>query len=254
MKGRPIWSGVLLGLAIANKEWAVLATGPVLIALPGQRWRALLAAGGVAALLIAPFALAGGVAGQASGASQTGTMFNPWQLWWFLGSHAHPVRDLAGHIRAGYRVPPGWLVNLSHPLIAALVVPLTALYALVRRGTRPGSDALLLLALLLLLRCALDPWDFQYYPLAFLLVLTSWETLRFARLPVLSLGGSLAAWLLLQEVAKPQLHVSPDLQAAMFLIVVAPALVAVALALYAPGMAARLAVGPRRRQAIAATA
>ena len=35
-RDRPLWAGVLLGLAIANKEWAMLAVGPVLLAL-GRR-------------------------------------------------------------------------------------------------------------------------------------------------------------------------------------------------------------------------
>ena len=34
-RGRTVWAGVLLGLAIANKEWALIATGPVLLVLPG---------------------------------------------------------------------------------------------------------------------------------------------------------------------------------------------------------------------------
>ena len=34
---RPLWAGLALGLAIANKEWALLAVGPVLLALPSRR-------------------------------------------------------------------------------------------------------------------------------------------------------------------------------------------------------------------------
>src|SRR5271155_969538 len=33
---RPLWAGLALGLAIANKEWALLAVGPVLFALPSR--------------------------------------------------------------------------------------------------------------------------------------------------------------------------------------------------------------------------
>ena len=33
-RDRPLWAGLLLGLAIANKQWALLAVGPVLLALP----------------------------------------------------------------------------------------------------------------------------------------------------------------------------------------------------------------------------
>ena len=34
-RGNAVWAGVLLGLAIANKEWGLVAIGPVLLALPG---------------------------------------------------------------------------------------------------------------------------------------------------------------------------------------------------------------------------
>jgi hypothetical protein len=37
MRGRAVWAGVLLGLAIANKEWGLVAVGPVLLALPRER-------------------------------------------------------------------------------------------------------------------------------------------------------------------------------------------------------------------------
>src|SRR5580692_9592738 len=38
---RPLWAGLALGLAIANKEWALLAVGPVLVALAPRSgaWR-----------------------------------------------------------------------------------------------------------------------------------------------------------------------------------------------------------------------
>ena len=57
---RTILAAVLLGLAIATKTWAVLAIGPVLLALPSHRIRALAIAGAVTAVVLAPIALAGG--------------------------------------------------------------------------------------------------------------------------------------------------------------------------------------------------
>lgn len=257
IRDRPVWAGVLLGLAVANKQWAILAVGPVLISLPSRRLLALACAGAVAAAILAPFTLASGSVSQAgTGATSTGSIFNPWQLWWFLGSHAHLVRDIAGHVRPGYRVAPAWVTTHAHLLIAAMMVPLTALYALIHRRGRAGhaTDGLLLLALLLLLRCALDPWDMAYYPLAFLIVLTTWEAIRHRRLPVLSLMATLAAWFSIQEVAKPQLHLSPDMQAAIFLVVSVAGGVAIAVALYLPGVAERFAPAGRRREALAVPA
>ena len=41
---RPLAAGLLLGLAVANKPWAVLAIAPVVLMLPAGRMRALTAA------------------------------------------------------------------------------------------------------------------------------------------------------------------------------------------------------------------
>lgn len=253
-RGRPVLSGVLLGVAVANKQWAVLAVGPMLIALPQRRILALLTAGAVAAAVLAPFQLAGSYASQTSAAAQTGALFNPWDWWWFFGNHSHAVRDLAGHVRPGYRVAPAFVGTLAHPLIVAVMVPLTVLYALCRRplANRNPHDPLLLLALLLLLRCALDPWDFSYYPLPLLLVLTTWEALRFNRVPVLALGATFASWLALQEVTTAKLQLTPDMQALVFLAITVPAALAIAAGLYLPGLAQRLASRSRQRDPVPA--
>jgi hypothetical protein len=54
-------------------------------------------------------------------------------------------------------------------------------------------DPLALLALLMLLRCALDPWDHAYYHAPFLAALIAWEVLEARRLPLVAAVG--AAWL-----------------------------------------------------------
>ena len=60
LRGRPVLAGILLGLAIANKEWALLAAGPVLLALPRGRTRAICLAStlAVAGAVLAPLTLA----------------------------------------------------------------------------------------------------------------------------------------------------------------------------------------------------
>jgi hypothetical protein len=84
------------------------------------------------------------------------------------------------------------------------------------RGGRVGvRSALLALALAMLLRCVLDTWDTEYYLLPFVMALLAWEvSAPVARLPALALSSSVLAWLSFQWL--PQ-HVSPDLQAAVFL-------------------------------------
>ena len=228
------WAGMLLGLAIVNKQWALLAIGPVLVALPAYRWRTLALAGTIAVGFYLPLLLPAYVAHGAGGGtaavvqSSSGAVFQPWQLWWFLGAHGHIIKDTFGIVKVGYRTPPTWIGTISHPLIVALAIPATLLA--VRRGRR---DALLLLAFLLAMRFALDTWDNVYYPLPFIFALLAWETLQRREPPVLSLVASVVVWLVF--IVAP-LHLSPDGQAALFLIVAVPTLVALAVALFAPGV------------------
>lgn len=252
MSGRPGWAGVLLGLAIANKQWALVATGPVLLALPDRRPRALLTAIGVGAAFAAPFLLAspGGFAAAVKSAAvnNKSPVFQPWQSWWFFGSPGHIVRGVYGAIKVGYRTPPGWIGGIAHPLIVAVTLPLTLLCVwLRRRGLRgPPHDALLLLVLVLLLRCVLDPWDISYYSLPLLFALLVWETLTFARSPVLALVASFTAWFVFQWAPH---QMSADMQALAFLAVAIPAVVSVVVALYLPGVGERIGTRARRVQA-----
>ncbi len=215
---RTILAAVLLGLAVASKSWAVLAIGPVLLALPARRVLALFVAGGVTAAVLAPIALAGSHDALVTGASTTGSViFQPWQAWWFLGESGHTVIGGGGVPKpGGWRVPPEWLSPLTHPLIALLVVPLSLLWARVHRAVPRfgGEQILLLLALLFLLRCLLDPWNVIYYELPFLLALLAWEALcRPERPPVLTLAVTGLVWITLQR-APEWLH--PDMQSIAF--------------------------------------
>jgi hypothetical protein len=253
MGNRPIWAGVLLGLAVANKEWALVAAGPVLIALPERRVRALFAAGAVAVAVLAPLAAAGGFITQVKGAAtQTGEIFTPWQVWWLLGSHAHLVRELNGSVKLAYYGAPTWVATIAHQLIVAIAVPLSLLAVWLRRvgARRPTHEGLLLLMLVLLLRCAIDPWDISYYWLPFLLALVVWEAIEFERPPVLALFGSGAVWFVL-EWATPIHGFSSDIDSLLFLAFALPALVAICAALYAPGLGHRVALRMRRRPALA---
>jgi Glycosyltransferase family 87 len=236
---RPLWAGLALGLAIANKEWALLAVGPVLLALPSRRALCMLSAGAVAALVLTPLALVGSsgfVASTRGAAAPPSSIFQPWQVFWFLGHHGSTVRGLFGEVKVGYRTAPGWVGIVSHPLILAVSLPLTALAW--ARGRRGRSDALLLLALLLLLRCVLDTWDTVYYPIPFVLALLAWESLGEQRRPaMLALSSTVLAWVSFQWLPD---HVSADAQAAFFLAWTVPLGVGLALRLYAPELMSRL--------------
>jgi hypothetical protein len=232
-RGRSVWAGVLLGVAVANKEWALVATGPVLLALPAGRVRMLLVAGGVVGLVFAPLVLAGG--GFAAELRATASLpasspiFQPWQLWWFFGAHGHVVRGLDGAVKPGYRAAVGWAVQLSHPLVILIGVPLTTIAAGIRRREHAP---MLLLALLLLLRIQLDVWDNVYYSLPFIFALGAWEVATRERPPLGALAATALAWVTF--VWSPS-HFTADEQSLLFMAWTIPATVWLAVSLYAPG-------------------
>lgn len=218
LDSRTLLAAVLLGLAIATKSWAVLAIGPVVLALPGRRLLALAVAGATTVAVLLPILLVGSHGAMISGASRTGQIFVPWQAFWFLGEAGHVVIGGDGLPKPdGYRVAPEWLSPLTHPMIALLVIPLSLAWARVYR-TVPrfgGEQVLLLLALLFLLRCVLDPWNVVYYELPFLLALLTWETLcRPERPPVLALAASAITWLTFERAPD---WLSPDMQCVLLL-------------------------------------
>jgi len=231
---RVVWAGLLLGLAIVNKEWALIAIGPVLLALPAHRWRALAIAAATATVFYAPLMIAQWTAHTTPSPvalSGTGSIFQPWQIWWFLGATGHVVRNSNGVILHGYREAPAWLSGLTHPLIVLLGVPLTLLAARQGRRREGSGDALLLLVALLLVRCVLDPWDDVYYLLPFIIALVSWESLERRRPPLLGLIATFATWAVFEALPA---NTSADARSAIFLALALPALIALGLAIYAP--------------------
>ncbi|HXP99135.1 MAG TPA: glycosyltransferase 87 family protein [Solirubrobacteraceae bacterium] len=264
-RDKPVLAGLAIAAAIANKEWAVVALGPVLLALPARRMLLLSVAGMMSAALLAPFALAGHNAFGASlhgVATSSSAIFQPWQIWWFLGHHGEVVRGLFGGLKPGYRTAPNWVGAVSHPLIVlsafALCIPVlprlwragdTSAVAVQRVSDRPEPrrrviperDALLLLALVLLVRCVLDTWDTVYYPLPFLLALLSWETLAFRRPAIISLSSTVLVWVSCEWLPN---FASADDQAAFFLAWTLPLAIGLSWAFYARG---RTSVDERER-------
>lgn len=249
-RGRSVWAGVLLGIAIANKEWALVATGPVLLALPARRIRALLVTGVVVGAVVGPLVLAGGAfsarLAAAASVNSASPIFQPTQIWWFFGAHGHLVHGLFGDPKPGYRAGVGWAISLSHPLIILLSAPLTLLAA---REPRRPHVGLLLLALLFLLRAELDVWDTIYYGLPFVLALATWEALSFERPPVCALAATAVAWIVF--VWAP-VNLTADGQSLLFLAAALPATGALLFALYAPSRStgrAGISDGPGARPA-----
>jgi Glycosyltransferase family 87 len=241
-RNRMVPAALILGLAIANKEWALLAIGPVLLALPAKRrLLCLTIAGLVAVAVLAPLALVssgGFLSGTQAIASAPSSIFQPWQAWWFLGHHGALVHGLFGSPKVGYRIAPSWVGAVSHPLILLVGAAVTASLWLSRRrrgeaGALLGErDALLALALLLLMRCVLDTWDTEYYVLPFVFALLTWEaTGPGERPPLLALSSTMLVWLSFQWAPA---HISADAEAALFLAWSLPLLGMLGVALYRP--------------------
>jgi hypothetical protein len=195
-EGRPIPAGLLLGLAVASKQWAVLAIFPVLMALPRARLRcaaigaAVLAALSLPALIVAPSAFFETQGNAASG----GRLATIWSAWYPTAQDT--VRQLPGGLSASVHELPTAVQAITHSLIVALVVlvPL-AVWAWRGRFRLGGGEAMALLALLALLRCALDPVDNLYYHAPLLLALLGWDALSPGRLPLRGLAGAALALL-----------------------------------------------------------
>jgi hypothetical protein len=168
VRGSVGWSGVLTGLAVANKPWALVLVPVVLAVLPAGRARcAAVMAGTAAAILVPIFAVrevslsAGSAA--ASFGSQTGHLFLIPQLLYWAG-------------------PSSWLVQHAHVLIVVVAFACAGTWWALRGRSLPRTpeptEALLLLMLVLFLRAALDPWDNLYYQTPFLFALMAYEARR----------------------------------------------------------------------------
>ena len=191
-RGRSPLAGLLLGLAIATKQWALIAAVPVLLAAGDRRVVLALVAAAVALALTLPSLMAAPatfvnvnrVAVQVSGP------IGPANVWWPISDPRTAEARAVTSPGFGYEIP-AWLAGLTHPLIVLTALPMGWLYRR-RRGRSGGADALGLLALLLLLRCLLDPWNNDYYHAPFLLALLAWEAVGRDGWPRLTLLAAVA--------------------------------------------------------------
>jgi hypothetical protein len=215
------WSGLLVGLAVVNKPWALVAVPVALAAMPSQRRRGLVIIGATAGAILVPITLvrshglSAGAAGAQLGA-HSGSIFNPPQLLWWFGRHS-------------------WIVAQARPVIVLMSIVCAGLWWSLRGRGRPSSDrgneVLLLLVLVLLLRAALDPWNNIYYHVPFLLALMAYE-IRAGRMPLLTVIYTFALVIAVPIAGVP--HMSHDLRAAVYAAIVIPTIGFIAAKLYLP--------------------
>ncbi|MBJ7472391.1 MAG: hypothetical protein JHD16_13880 [Solirubrobacteraceae bacterium] len=200
--------GVLLGLAVAGKLWAVVLVPVAIAAAPSRRTAAIVVASAAVAgaLLLAPYALTRldhltGVAGT------TGEIFSRGNFWWFFGA-VNPtyapdaLTQQAFTTANSARLPPDFIASYARGLIVGVAVALSAWWAVVDRRVGPQRDAqarlvsiLWLAAAVLWWRALLDPWFQPYYLTAALMAVILADA-RAGRRPVLGLVAWAAFWLL----------------------------------------------------------
>jgi hypothetical protein len=191
---RPLWAAVLLGLALGTKQWTLLAVIPILIACGrGYRIRTALIAGSLAVALVVPMALADSGQFVHNNKMAQGGWGHASRLsvWWPLGSPQKAGSEGSSQLTVR-KLPKRWTA-LARPSVIALALTLSLVFWLRRRGFVP-ADTLGLLALVLLLRCLLDPMNNDYYHVPFLTFLIAWEGIRVRGLPVLSLFAAAVLW------------------------------------------------------------
>ncbi len=202
-------AAVLLGLAVASKQWAVVAVLPALLALPEARLRTAILAAAVAAVLFLPAVIAapGSFFGVQSQVAGTGRVVTPWSAWYPAATSESETYVVDGtKLVAEVENAPPLADPLSHPLIVLLALAVPLAVGLRRGLPLAASDAFALLALLALLRCVLDPVDNLYYQAPLLLALIGWDAFTARGLPLRSLlgaGVALLFWRAWHDLSDP---------------------------------------------------
>jgi hypothetical protein len=190
-EGRTVLTIWLLGLALATKQWAVIAVLPVLITLGTHRVRALAASAAVAGAVTLP-AIVG-----SPGAFLTNQLalahehyLEPSGQSWFYELAGRVTLHLPhGLVHRGPRLPAP-LVGLLHPLIIGLALGVAAILA---RRLRSGGDldrVFAAVGLVFLLRCTLDTETMTYYHAPLFAGLVAWDAMRGERLPLRGLAAA----------------------------------------------------------------
>jgi len=197
---RPTLAAVLVGLAIATKQWALVGVIPISFLAPGRRRLRLVGiALAVAALLTLP--MAAGDFGEFRHATRAALnppgSVKPIDIW-FPFAHRETVVNVS---RDGSRdVSDAWLMNhtldrATHWIVIAVSIALIALWW---RRAPHALTAAWLLALLLLVRVLGDARGHPYHLAPFLLALFVAEAIAARGYPWRGLAASAAMALTLQ--------------------------------------------------------
>lgn len=254
-RDRAIAAGLLLGTAVATKQWAAMAALPMLVVLPRRRLWLIGSSAATFALFTVPMMLGNWSRYWESQEALTSklpfdgtvTASNVW--FQFATGSTGATRTPDGvEVLTQYSLDPG-IGHLTHPLVALIALVATGAYWLRRRGANP-EEVLQLVALIFLVRCMLDPLTYSYHHAPFLVAIVAYEGLR-RRVPVMS-GIAIAALLVMTHVVAPLENA--DLINVYYLAWTFPLAAALVLGVFFPArldaIAARLT--PRRVRALSA--
>jgi hypothetical protein len=201
---RSLLSAVLLGLALACKQWSVVVILPVLFAIERHRLRAFAEALGLAILVTLPEMLVAPgtfLHNQISLAHSQQTTPSVWSWMWPLAPNVSKHVVVEGHTVTvvAHRVP----LSIGHAVHAVMVFTdflVAAIVARVRGLPLRTNDAFALMTLVLLLRCTLDGQSNVYYHAPLFLSLLAWDAVRGERLPIRGLATAGIAYLLFDRL------------------------------------------------------
>jgi hypothetical protein len=200
---RTLATGVLAGLAIASKQWAVVILVPAILLLERERIRAALIGCALAAAAWIPMVVANLVAFRhairyISHPQPVVTVFT-W-LYPLAPARTITVANIFGDSRTfqGHRLL-GTEAIVSRPLITLLGVAIP-LFVWWRAGRQANAEQMLLAAALVLVcRCALDPGSAAYYHFPLLLVLFAADALAGRRIPLAGIAGVAVSFVVLDR-------------------------------------------------------
>ena len=205
LQRRWLLSTVLLGLAIATKQWMIVAVLPVVFALERDRLRALLGALALAVLVTVPEAIASPAAfgrNQLSVTHGSGRFVSLWSWWWPIAPHVTRHIAVEGHpLSVTFRSLPVALERMLRPLSVVVATAVALVAARTRRLPLGRDDAFALMSLVLLLRCTLNSETADYFHVSLLFSLVAWDALSGERFPVRALAGTAVAYLLFGDFA-----------------------------------------------------
>lgn len=212
-KQRQALTMVLLGLALACKQWSVVTVLPVLFTLERARLRTLAGALAVALVITVPEVIGSPITylrNQVALAHEHSVESSAWSWWWPFAPDSTRYLLLGGtRVAVTLHRLPDALVRSVHSLIITVDAVLAAITARLRGLPLRMDDAFALMAVVLLVRCTLDTETMPYYHAPLFLDLLAWDALTVERLPLRALGGAALSWALFERLTPSFLGVGP---------------------------------------------